>query len=109
MVASAVGICSKVKIVKQMRYTGFLPNVSDNGARTSGPTPSITTNPVWQPMTLFFSTLKESAILSIPGENMELAKGLRTRTRSKISGTEGEMQHTSHTANNGYVCILLPV
>lgn len=32
---SAVGICSKVKMPKQIRYTGFRPNVSDKGASRS--------------------------------------------------------------------------
>lgn len=44
--ANAVGICSKVKMVKHTRYRGFLPNVSDSGAKTKGPIPSMTTKPV---------------------------------------------------------------
>jgi hypothetical protein len=38
---SAVGICNKVKMPKQVKYTGFRPNVSDKGASKSLPCPDI--------------------------------------------------------------------
>ena len=44
--ARAVGIWSRVNAVKQIKYSGFLPKVSLSGARISGPTPNMTTNPV---------------------------------------------------------------
>jgi hypothetical protein len=74
----AVGICRRVNIAKQVKYRTFLPNVSDNGARIRGPIPSMMTKPVWQAITESVGTPRESAILSIPGANMLLAKGLRT-------------------------------
>ena len=39
----AVGICNKAKQPKQLRYNILLPKVSEKGARTSGPMPSMTT------------------------------------------------------------------
>ena len=75
----AVGICRRVKIVKDVKYRGLLPNVSKRGARMSGPIPNMITNPVWQPITLFLSTFRDSAIWSIPGVNMLLARGLITK------------------------------
>lgn len=42
---NAVGIWSKVNIAKQIKNRGFLPKVSDRGAKIKGPTPSMTTKP----------------------------------------------------------------
>jgi hypothetical protein len=36
------------------------------------------TKPVWQPITEFLEVWRDSAIWSIPGANMLLARGLRT-------------------------------
>jgi len=74
----AVGNCNSVKAVKQVKYNGFLPKVSERGARIRGPIPSIMTNPVWQAITLFRGTFRDSAIWSIPGVNMLLASGVMT-------------------------------
>lgn len=76
--ANAVGICSSVKTVKQTRYSGFRPNVSDSGARIKGPIPSIITKPVWHPITPLGVAWRDLAICSMPGANMLLASGLRT-------------------------------
>ena len=56
----------------------FLPKVSLSGARIRGPTPSMITKPVWQPMTAFSVVSRDAAICLMPGANIELAKGLRT-------------------------------
>jgi hypothetical protein len=58
----AVGICNNVKRVKHVKYNTFRPKVSESGARISGPIPSMTTKPVWQPMTAFLDVLRDSAI-----------------------------------------------
>jgi len=54
-------------MVKQIRYSFLLPNVSDSGASMSGPTPSITTKPVVAPTTCVLSHWRSSAICDIPG------------------------------------------
>lgn len=64
---SADGICSIVNIVKQIRYSFLLPKVSDNGARNSGPMPSMITKPVVHPITVSEVVFKDLAICSIPG------------------------------------------
>lgn len=56
--ARAGRISSKVKTVKQIKYSGFLPNVSLRGARTTGPIPSMTAEPVKQPITSFLTHLE---------------------------------------------------
>jgi hypothetical protein len=76
--ASAAGIWRSVKTEKQVKYMTLRPNVSESGARSSGPTPSITTNPVVVPMTAVVEHFKSSAISSMPGVNIELTSGLRT-------------------------------
>lgn len=83
--ASAVGICRRVKIVKQIRYMGRRPNVSLSGARRSGPMPNMTTKPVVVPMTAVVEQLRSFAISSIPGVNIELTKGLRTTRAYYVS------------------------
>lgn len=75
--ARALGICKSVKIPKQDKYITRLPNVSDRGARINGPIPSIITNPVVHAMTMFVVVSSPLAICSIPGVNIELAKGER--------------------------------
>ena len=81
---NAVGICSSENIEKQMRYNFLLPNVSLSGARMSGPIPSITTKPVVAPTTSRLLAFKSFAIWSIPGVNMELARGLRIAMRAMM-------------------------
>ena len=75
----AVGTCRIAKIEKQTRYNLLLPKVSDSGARIRGPTPRKTTKPVVAPTTALEELLRSEAICSMPGVNMELARGLRTR------------------------------
>jgi hypothetical protein len=69
---------SKVNKVKQIRYRGFLPNVSLRGARRRGPIPNTTTNPVWQPITSISRAFKDPTICQILRANMLLDGGLRT-------------------------------
>lgn len=88
--ANTVGICNKVKILKQTRYSGFLPNVSESGTGINGPTPSMTTKPVWYPITPSVVVWRDSAICSMPGANIELARGLRTGYPVRRSGMERE-------------------
>jgi len=59
---NAVGIWRSVKMVKQIRYSFLLPNVSESGASISGPMPSITTKPVVAPTTCVLSHRRSSAI-----------------------------------------------
>ena len=59
-------------------YSLRRPNVSDRGARISGPNPKKTTKPVVAPTTVCGIVPRSSAICSMPGVNMELARGLRT-------------------------------
>jgi len=74
----AAGIWSRVNILKQTRYTVLRPKVSESGAKTRGPTPSIITKPVWHPMIPVSVEFRASAICLIPGAKMLEAKGLRT-------------------------------
>lgn len=77
----AVGIWRSVNTVKHERYSALRPKVSESGARTRGPMPSMMTKPVVAPMTMSVVVLRPSAICFIPGVNMELASGLRTAHR----------------------------
>jgi len=75
---NAVGTCKTAKIEKQTRYSLLLPKVSDSGAKIRGPIPRDTTKPVVAPTTASGDVLRSEAICSMPGVNMELARGLRT-------------------------------
>ena len=75
---SAVGICNRVNIEKQTRYSFRRPKVSESGARINGPMPREMTKPVVAPTTVVDEVPRSSAIWLIPGVNMELASGLRT-------------------------------
>jgi hypothetical protein len=75
--ASALGICSTANTVKHTRYSLRRPNVSDKGARNSGPSPSMITKPVVQPMTTLGELSSESAICWMPGVNILDARGER--------------------------------
>lgn len=75
---SAVGTCKIANTEKQTRYNLLRPKVSDSGARIRGPIPKRTRNPVVAPTTALGEVLRSAAICSMPGVNMELARGLRT-------------------------------
>lgn len=74
---NAVGICRSVKTAKHTMYTLRRPNVSENGARINGPSPSMITNPVVVAMTSCSAAFKSPAICDIPGVNIDDAKGDR--------------------------------
>ena len=70
--------CSSVKALKQNRYKNFLPNISESGARISGPILSIATYPVWHAIPELSVVFRDSAICWMLGVDIEIAKGLRT-------------------------------
>jgi hypothetical protein len=75
--ASALGICNAANAVKQTKYNFLRPNVSLSGARNNGPIPSMITNPVVHATTVSEVVSRDSAIWSIPGVNIDEAKGER--------------------------------
>jgi hypothetical protein len=93
--ASAVGICRRAKQPKHTRYRFLRPNVSDSGARTSGPMPNITTKPVVVAMTFMVVVLRSFAISAMPGVNIELARGLRIDMKA-ITAMFANFRHRGH-------------
>ena len=83
--ARAVGTCRRVKMKKHHMYMALRPKVSLNGARTSGPTPSMITNPVVVAMTICSSVSKSLAICLMPGVNMEDASGETMAMRAMMA------------------------